>query len=129
MIKKTSIKQYDKGGNTSTQVFKKEAALSLLPAYNEQFFLTLYMAGRGIHFKEKLSHYRIHTYSMSKPKSMYNWKKELLKMNVFHLARLKELMRYPPYWASRQTLKKIYAQSASSYNYLKMEIALNEHGH
>lgn len=118
-------KTYCKGGNTSTQVFRKDAALSLLPAYNEQFFSTLYMVGHGHHLKKKLSHYRTHNSSMSNPKNLYTWKKELVKMNVLHLAKLKELIRHPPYWAKAEKLKKTYAEIASSYNYLLMEIALN----
>lgn len=119
------FKEYDRGGNTSTQVFKKTAALDLLPAYNEQFFYTLCLAGRGKHLKKKLSHYRIHASSMSKPEKLYNWKRELVKMNGRHLVKLKELMQAPPCWADNEVLREIYAQVASSYNYLKMEIALN----
>lgn len=119
------VKDSHKGGNTSTQVFKRVAALDLLPAYNEQFFYTLYMAGRGYHLKKKLSHYRIHAGSMSKPGKMYNWKRELIKMNVLHLVKLKELMQQQPSWANGKTLKKIYGEIAAGYNYLKMEMALN----
>lgn len=121
------FKQYDKGGNTSTQVFKKSAALDLLPAYNEQFFYTLYMAGHGYHLKKKLSHYRIHALSMSKPEKLYIWKKELVKMNLLHMRKLKELMQNIPCWTDAQTLNKIYAAIAGSYNYLKMEMSLNRH--
>ncbi len=119
------VKDYQKGGNTSTQAFKRIAALDLLPAYNEQFFYTLYMAGHGYHLKKKLSIYRIHTHSMSKPERICIWKKELVKMNVLHLRKLKTLMQHIPDWADASVLKKIYAAIAASYNYLKMEIALN----
>lgn len=120
------FKSYDKGGNTSTQVFKRNAALDLLPAYNEQFFYTLHMAGRGHHLKKKLSHYRIHALSMSKPEKLYSWKKELVKMNLLHLILIRRLIKTLPEWTDVKTLRKVYAQIAGGYNYLLMEKALNE---
>ena len=63
---------------------------------------------------------------MSKPKSLYKWKKELVKMNVLHMAKIKQLIKQPPNWASKQKLEKIYARIASGYNYLLMEIAFNQ---
>ncbi len=119
------FKAYDKGGNTSTQSFKRAAALDLLPAYNEQFFYTLYLAGHGYHLKKKLTYYRIHANSMSKPGNMYNWKRELVKVNVKHMRKLKTLMQHVPVWADTKLLNKIYAAIAGSHNYLKMEMALN----
>jgi hypothetical protein len=47
-------------------------------------------------------------------------------MNVLHMSKLKILMQHIPDWADEKVLNKIYAAVAGSYNYLKMEMALNK---
>jgi glycosyltransferase involved in cell wall biosynthesis len=119
------IISYLKGGSTSTHSFKKIAVLDLLPAYNEQFFYTLFLAGKGLHVKQKLTHYRSHSLSMSKPSNPVVWKEKLIRANVYQLLRIKFLMETPPFWANRSMLFKIYCVITSNINFIKMEIALN----
>jgi glycosyltransferase involved in cell wall biosynthesis len=113
------------GGNTSTHVFKREPAFDLIPAHGEQFFYTLYLAGRGKHLKKILSHYRIHAANMSKPRNIFTWKKKLLNMNVHQLTQIKSLIDHPPPWTSSKAMKYVYSYIASNYNFIKMEVALN----
>ena len=53
------------GGNTSTLLLQRAAALSLLPVTNELYFHALRDAGHGLTLTEPLVNYRIHPASMT----------------------------------------------------------------
>lgn len=59
------LKDPHPGGNTSTLVVQRDAALSLLPVSNEIFFHALREAGRGTVLRDPLTFYRVHPHSMT----------------------------------------------------------------
>ncbi|MGW4217356.1 glycosyltransferase family 2 protein [Streptomyces bacillaris] len=95
------------GGNTSTLVVHREAALSLLPVTNEIFFHTLREASRGAVLKDPLTFYRIHSRSMtdrSTPGLSQDYRAEVcLELSD----RLRMMYGNPPTWATYRQLKRI----------------------
>ncbi|MGW1614919.1 glycosyltransferase family 2 protein [Streptomyces sp. NPDC002285] len=95
------------GGNTSTLVVHRDAALSLLPASNEIFFHALREAGRGIALREPLTFYRVHPCSMtdrSTPGVSQDYRADVC---IALAGRLRSLYRNPPAWATTRRLRRI----------------------
>lgn len=95
------------GGNTSTLVVHRDAALSLLPASNEIFFHALREAGRGIALREPLTFYRVHPRSMtdrSTPGVSQDYRADVC---IALAGRLRSLYGNPPVWATTRQLRRI----------------------
>ncbi|MFE9171992.1 glycosyltransferase family 2 protein [Streptomyces kebangsaanensis] len=101
------LKEPHPGGNTSTLVVHRNAALSLLPASNEIFFHALREAGRGIALRDPLTFYRVHPRSMtdrSTPGVSQDYRADV----CFALSdRLRAMYESPPEWASARQLRRI----------------------
>ncbi|MFI7290001.1 glycosyltransferase family 2 protein [Streptomyces anulatus] len=101
------LKDPHPGGNTSTLLVHREAALSLLPVSNEIFFHALREAGRGLVLQDPVTFYRVHPRSMtdrSTPGVSQDYRAEV----CFALAdRLRALRGNPPPWANGRRLGRI----------------------
>ncbi|MFB6847947.1 glycosyltransferase family 2 protein [Streptomyces sp. NPDC056373] len=95
------------GGNTSTLVVHRDAALSLLPASNEIFFHAFREAGRGIALRNPLTFYRVHPRSMtdrSTPGVSQDYRADVCVALSDHL---RAMYANPPAWASTRQLRRI----------------------
>ncbi|MBT2440998.1 glycosyltransferase family 2 protein [Streptomyces sp. ISL-36] len=95
------------GGNTSTLVVHREAALSLLPVTNEIFFHALREAGRGAVLQDPLTFYRVHSHSMtdrSTPGLSQDYRAEVC---LGLSDRLRMMDGNPPTWATTRQLRGI----------------------
>ena len=95
------------GGNTSTLVVHRDAALSLLPVSNEIFFHALREAGRGIALRNPLTFYRVHPRSMtdrSTPGVSQDYRADVC---LAISNRLRALRKNPPAWATVRQLGRI----------------------
>lgn len=101
------LKEPHPGGNTSTLVVHRDAALSLLPASNEIFFHALREAGRGTVLRDALTFYRVHPRSMtdrSTPGVSQDYRADVCNALSDHLRAMRE---DPPGWATTRQLQKI----------------------
>lgn len=101
------LKEPHPGGNTSTLVVHRDAALSLLPASNEIFFHALREAGRGIAFRDPLTFYRVHPSSMtdrSTPGVSQDYRADVC---IALSDRLRTMYGNPPMWATTRRLRRI----------------------
>ncbi|MGW2796032.1 glycosyltransferase family 2 protein [Streptomyces sp. NPDC001269] len=101
------LKEPHPGGNTSTLVIHRDAALSLLPANNEIFFHALREAGRGIALRDPLTFYRVHPHSMtdrSTPGVSQDYRADVC---IALSDRLRAMYAIPPAWASTRQLRRI----------------------
>ncbi|WP_052032438.1 glycosyltransferase family 2 protein [Streptomyces viridochromogenes] len=101
------LKEPHPGGNTSTLVVHREAALSLLPASNEIFFHALREAGRGVALQNPLTFYRVHPRSMtdrSTPGVSQDYRADVCIALSDHL---RATYASPPAWASTRKLRRI----------------------
>ncbi|MFF9567662.1 glycosyltransferase family 2 protein [Streptomyces sp. NPDC014685] len=101
------LKEPHPGGNTSTLVVHRDAALSLLPVSNEIFFHALREAGRGIALRDPLTFYRVHPRSMTDrgtPGVSQDYRAEVC---VALSDRLRAMYGNPPAWANRRRLRRI----------------------
>ncbi|MFJ6553105.1 glycosyltransferase family 2 protein [Streptomyces luteogriseus] len=101
------LKEPHPGGNTSTLVVNRDAALSLLPASNEIFFHALREAGRGIALQDPLTFYRVHPRSMtdrSTPGLSQDYRAEVC---LALSDRLHAMYGNPPSWATTHVLRRI----------------------
>ncbi|PZT74160.1 MULTISPECIES: glycosyltransferase family 2 protein [unclassified Streptomyces] len=95
------------GGNTSTLVVHRDAALSLLPVSNEIFFHALREAGRGIALRDPLTFYRVHPRSMTDrgtPGVSQDYRADVC---IALSDRLRAMYGKPPSWASSRRLRRI----------------------
>ncbi|MCX4675576.1 glycosyltransferase [Streptomyces sp. NBC_01433] len=104
------------GGNTSTLLVQREAALTLLPATNEIFFHALREAGHGHVLPAPLVHYRVHPHNMTDrrtPGVSQHYRADVCSA-LGH--RLRAMATAPPDWASASTLRRMshrfHAQAA-----------------
>lgn len=100
------LKDPHPGGNTSTLIVHREAALSLLPVSNEIFFHTLRRAGRGVVLQDPLIFYRVHSHNMtdrSTPGVSQDYRAEVC-MGLSD--RLRAMDRNPPVWATARQLRR-----------------------
>ncbi|MEZ0094112.1 glycosyltransferase family 2 protein [Streptacidiphilus sp. EB129] len=94
------------GGNTSTLLLQRAAALSLLPVTNELYFHALRDAGHGLTLTEPLVNYRIHPASMTDRER--NGASQFYRADICTgLAdRLTELASSPPLWTTSTALHR-----------------------
>ncbi|MFI9585094.1 glycosyltransferase family 2 protein [Streptomyces sp. NPDC052236] len=95
------------GGNTSTLLVHRDAALSLLPVNNEIFFHALREAGRGIALRDPLTFYRVHPRSMtdrSTPGVSQDYRADVC---IALSDRLRAMHENPPSWATTRRLTRI----------------------
>lgn len=95
------------GGNTSTLLVRRDAALSLLPVNNEIFFHALREAGRGIALRDALTFYRVHPRSMtdrSTPGASQEYRADVC---IALSDRLRAMRDNPPSWATGRRLRRI----------------------
>ncbi|MET9655618.1 glycosyltransferase family 2 protein [Streptomyces sp. NPDC006510] len=101
------LKDPHAGGNTSTLLVHREAALSLLPVSNEIFFHALREAGRGFVLRDPVTFYRVHPRSMtdrSTPGVSQDYRAEVC---IALADRLHAMSGNPPPWATGRQLKRI----------------------
>ncbi|MEU0626667.1 glycosyltransferase family 2 protein [Streptomyces sp. NPDC005989] len=101
------LKEPHPGGNTSTLVVHRDAALSLLPVSNEIFFHALREASRGLALRDPLTFYRVHPRSMtdrSTPGVSQDYRAEVC---VALSDRLRAMDGNPPAWANSRRLRRI----------------------
>ena len=104
---KPKLKDPHPGGNTSTLVVHREAALSLLPVSNEIFFHALREAGRGVALRDPLTFYRVHPHSMtdrSTPGVSQDYRAEVC-LGISD--RLRAMVANPPAWATPRQLRRV----------------------
>ncbi|MEN8652330.1 glycosyltransferase family 2 protein [Streptomyces sp. 21So2-11] len=95
------------GGNTSTLLVQREAALTLLPVTNEIFFHALKEAGRGHVLRTPLTYYRLHPLSMTDRRN-HGISQQYRAETCTALAdRLHTLRQTPLPWADPRTLPHI----------------------
>jgi hypothetical protein len=101
------LKDPHRGGNTSTLVVHRDAALSLLPVSNEIFFHALREAGRGVVLRDPLTFYRVHPHSMtdrSTPGVSQDYRAEVC-LGISD--RLRVMVGNPPAWATPRQLRRV----------------------
>lgn len=95
------------GGNTSTLLVHRAAAVSLLPVNNEIFFHALREAGRGVVLRDPLTFYRVHPRSMtdrSTPGVSQDYRADVC---IALSERLRAMQKNPPRWATARLLNRI----------------------
>jgi glycosyltransferase involved in cell wall biosynthesis len=103
----SKLKDPHPGGNTSTLVVRRDAALSLLPVSNEIFFHALREAGRGVVLCDPLTFYRVHPHSMtdrSTPGVSQDYRADVC-MGISD--RLREMDGNSPAWATPRQLRRV----------------------
>lgn len=95
------------GGNTSTILISREAALKLVPVTNEKFFHVLDDLGRGVRLTDPLTFYRVHGGSMTDRVRPGVHQEYMAGVARDIAIRLTELRTAPPSWASRLGLRRL----------------------
>lgn len=106
------------GGNTSTLTVRRDAALDLLPVTNELFFHVLEHLGHGVKLTDPLTCYRVHDSNMTDRSTPGRQQDYMRQVNTDVAARLREMAKSPPSWASSETLLRLswhFAAGASSH--------------
>lgn len=101
------LKEPHPGGNTSTLLVDRKAALSLLPVSNEIYFHALREAGRGVVVRDPMTFYRVHPRSMtdrSTPGVSQGYRAEVCSALS---DRLRGMRGNPPSWVTDRQLKRI----------------------
>lgn len=105
------------GGNTSTLTVRRDAALDLLPVTNELFFHVLEHLGYGVKLTNPLTCYRVHDSNMTDRSTPGRQHDYMRQVNTDIAARLRDMAKSPPSWASAKTLLRLswhFAAGASS---------------
>jgi hypothetical protein len=116
------------GGNTSTVLVHRAAALRLLPVTNEKFFHVLDDLGHGARLTEPLTYYRVHQANMTDRTTPGAHQEYMADVCRAVAVRLTELTAAPPAWAGRGALRRLawhYRAEASAHD---VEAAL-QRGH
>ena len=116
----TVISQNKGGGNTSTIIIKRVAALTLLPAENELFFHPLLDTGNGISLPDSLSRYRFHTNNMTNRDTPGSWYLYLSKM-THNLTTMLTSRKHDFFWTNPGKLSPIIRKYRSISHYEAME--------
>lgn len=95
------------GGNTSTLLVHREAALTLLPVTNEIFFHALREAGHGHALHVPLVHYRLHPLSMTDRHNRGVSQLYRAEVSTALARRLRTMAAAPPSWTTRRDLHRI----------------------
>ncbi|MFI6085022.1 glycosyltransferase family 2 protein [Streptomyces sp. NPDC051217] len=104
------------GGNTSTLLVQRDAALTLLPVTNEIFFHALREAGHGHVLPVPLVHYRVHAHNMTDRRTPGVSQHYRANVCTALAHRLRTMAAAPPSWATATVLRRMshrfYAQAA-----------------
>lgn len=92
------------GGNTSTLLVQREAALTLLPVTNEIFFHALKEAGRGHVLRTPLTYYRLHPLSMTGRRNHGVFQQHRAETCLALADHLRAIRQIPPPWACLRTV-------------------------
>ncbi|MEV7508233.1 glycosyltransferase [Streptomyces sp. NPDC091201] len=95
------------GGNTSTLLAHREAALTLLPVTNEIFFHALREAGHGHALRVPLVYYRLHPLSMTDRHNRGVSQLYRAEVSAALARRLRTLTADPPSWTARRDLHRM----------------------
>lgn len=104
------------GGNMSTLVVRRDAALDLLPVTNEVFLHVFDYLGRGVKLIDPLMHYRVHDSNMTDRTRPGFWQDYLRKVSAEVAERLRALAQTPPPWADERNLRRLAWHFAASSN-------------
>lgn len=104
------------GGNTSTLLVQREAALTLLPVVNEIFFHALRHAGHGCVLPVPLVHYRVHAHNMTDRHTPGVSQRYRADVCTALAIRLRTMAAEPPAWTTASVLRRMahhfHAQAA-----------------
>ncbi|MBK6033657.1 hypothetical protein, partial [Streptomyces sp. MBT59] len=95
------------GGNTSTIIVDRAAALKLLPVTNEKFFHVLDDLGLGARMTHPLTFYRVHGDNMTDRATPGAHQEYMADVCGEIAVRLADLRITPPPWASRSALRRL----------------------
>lgn len=95
------------GGNTSTLLVERAAALDLLPVSNELFFHVLGDLGRSAQLDEPMTYYRVHPRAMTDRVNPGIREDYMVGVCRDLAARLALIAAEPPAWARRSALRSI----------------------
>ncbi|MEU8507149.1 glycosyltransferase [Streptomyces brevispora] len=95
------------GGNTSTIIVDRAAALKLLPVTNEKFFHVLDDLGLGARMTHPLTFYRVHGDNMTDRATPGVHQEYMADVCGEIAARLAGLRATPPLWASQRALRRL----------------------
>lgn len=95
------------GGNTSTLVVRRDAALDLLPVTNELFFHVFDYLGHGIKLIDPLVHYRVHDSNMTDRTGTGVMQDYLCQVSADVATRLRALAQALPAWATERELRRL----------------------
>jgi hypothetical protein len=98
------------GGNTSTLVVHRTAALDLLPVTNELFFHVFADLGLCVDLDVPLTHYRVHDGSMTDRRNPARYQRYMADVCAALADRLMEMDRRPPTWAPHGALRPLAAR-------------------
>ncbi len=88
------------GGQTSTMLVRRSAALPLLPITNDMYFHVLDDLGLGIRTQRPLTRYRVHYESLTDRRTPGAWEDFLSGICVEIASRLDEMKAFAPEWAT-----------------------------
>jgi glycosyltransferase involved in cell wall biosynthesis len=115
------------GGNTSTLVVNRDAALDLLPVTNEVFFHVFDYLGRGVKVIDPLTYYRVHDSNMTDRTRPGVWQDYLGGVSVEVTERLRALAKDPPPWADARSLRRLAWHFAATASGHAREAAVQRH--
>lgn len=95
------------GGNTSTLLVRRDAALRLLPMTNEKFLHVFDDLGLGVHLPDPLTFYRVHGDNMTDRATPGAHQAYMADVCREIAVRLGELQAAPPAWASPRALRRL----------------------
>ena len=95
------------GGNTSTLLVRRAAALDLLPVSNEAFFHVFDYLGFGVKLTDPLVNYRLHDANMTDRTNPGIFQDYLANVDRDIAGRLRELSFSPPSWSSDRPLRRL----------------------
>ncbi|MFI1648630.1 glycosyltransferase family 2 protein [Streptomyces avidinii] len=95
------------GGNTSTILVRRTAALRLLPVTNEKYFHVFDDLGLGDRSSDPLTYYRVHGSNMTDRATPGTHQLYMAEVCRGISARMEELRRTPPAWAVSTALRRL----------------------
>ncbi|MDF9803591.1 hypothetical protein M2436_002138 [Streptomyces sp. HB372] len=95
------------GGNTSTLLVQRDAALDLLPVTNELFFHALREAGHGHTLPAPLTHYRVHDHNMTDRRTPGASQHYRADVSTALAHRLRTMAATPPAWTTPGALRRM----------------------
>jgi len=115
------------GGNMSTLIVRRDAALDLLPVSNEMFFHVFDYLGRSVKLSDPLMYYRVHDANMTDRTRPGLWQDYLRKVSIDVTDRLRALAKTPPPWADERQLRRLAWHFAAIASGHAREAAVQRH--